>query len=369
MTTLDYEQLVAQYAASLTATLRGFRGGAEFLETWVHDEDDATSLLAIAESALDAGMDALQVRVGTATLAKLNVEDLKVRSASLGGLEVNEDGDGALFSFSLKQSSAKKASLKAPVAVRTKAVAAAVAPQRKAGDPIHESYREAVAAALKDIRCEGQPADVQGTRLTHSLDDGTLGIALDAEHSISVAWHSGAGSDERRALLDGLCQAIVGTPLVDAAFHGVIRLENVLRDETLAAPVAGIIAPHNADPAFGPLADAMSDLLTQYDTDGSLPRETNWEPSPSPQWCDMSEAAQLAKIQAVFAGVAASGDSAVAESVGRNFRITVRLPETLHPTEKASLLLRLERDLRKQVEPTLCLFQADVSDLNRLRRL
>ena len=38
---IDYEKLVQDYETGLTTTLRGFRPGLEFIDSWVPDEDVA----------------------------------------------------------------------------------------------------------------------------------------------------------------------------------------------------------------------------------------------------------------------------------------------------------------------------------------
>ena len=83
---VQYEALVSAYQKSLTTVLRGFRSTEEFefLETWVHEDDDASSILNIVEAAKDAQLTAVHILIGQETLRTLDLLRLDDRARQLG---------------------------------------------------------------------------------------------------------------------------------------------------------------------------------------------------------------------------------------------------------------------------------------------
>jgi hypothetical protein len=94
---LDYDQLVADYETGLFTRLRGFGPAAEFLETWVPDEDPVDSLLNMVEAAEIAGRAALSVYIGPATAQRLDVAALTARAGTIGTVRIEPQGDGLAF--------------------------------------------------------------------------------------------------------------------------------------------------------------------------------------------------------------------------------------------------------------------------------
>ena len=93
---LDYEQLLAEYSESLLTVLRGFRPGAEFLETWVPDDDHAKSILNLAESAQLNGTERLALRLGPEALAALDIAQLEQMLRELGSVHLKREDNGVI---------------------------------------------------------------------------------------------------------------------------------------------------------------------------------------------------------------------------------------------------------------------------------
>ena len=91
---VSYEQLVQNYCDGLFNKLRNFTPGPEFLDTWVHDEDDARSIFGVFEAAESAGLKTLSVTVGESVAAKLNPENLRAELSRLGAVEIKKDISG-----------------------------------------------------------------------------------------------------------------------------------------------------------------------------------------------------------------------------------------------------------------------------------
>jgi len=94
-TVVDYDELVAAYADNLENVLRSFKPGPEFLDLWVHDEDDARSILNIAEAAEGYGLENLTIELSGAALARIDTDALLEMLRKVCEVELTAAGAGA----------------------------------------------------------------------------------------------------------------------------------------------------------------------------------------------------------------------------------------------------------------------------------
>jgi hypothetical protein len=163
-------------------------------------------------------------------------------------------------------------------------------------------------------------------------------------------------------------------PLIECADHAVIRLEYRLRDRREERPVRGIVTPESVEPAFGPLSAAVRGLLAEYRRrTGYDEIENRFDPEPSAGWKALTAEQRMAQVQAALDALVARhglrpGD-VVCTHVDRSTRTTVEVRAELPAREKAALMMELERGLKDRVEPMLHLYQAEMHDKNKIRRL
>jgi hypothetical protein len=163
-------------------------------------------------------------------------------------------------------------------------------------------------------------------------------------------------------------------PLIECADHAVVRLEYRLRDRADERPVPGIVTPESVEPAFGPLSTAVRGMLAEYRRrTGYDEVENRFDLEPSAAWQALTAAQRLARVQAALDGLLAQhglkpGD-VICTRVDRSTRATVELRTALPARGKAALMMDLERGLKDHVEPVLHLYQAEMHDKNKIRRL
>jgi hypothetical protein len=220
---INYSELVSAYYENLNENLRHFRGGPGFLETWVHDEDHARSLLAILDLAHADGLSELEIALPPGI--SFSLEWLRREAASLGQVELN--GSALFF----------------------RRGGSALAEDEFAS--VHPAYRAALREAQKSPRhafTGHQPAAPGEIWRSAHLEGAGLHLRVNSEAMVTAALHESKGT--LRPMLDRLAALLVGRPLQEGVEHGVIRLERSLRDPQAAPPVKGVVTPENADPLF-----------------------------------------------------------------------------------------------------------------------
>ncbi len=383
---VDYEQVTGAYVSSLNTQLRGFRGGARFLEHWVHDPDPVKSIVNMIEAAETDGLADVTVMIGAPTQATVDMARLDKLAAELGQVAKEEREGGLALTVRFARAATTVAGLGAEARDRARRAREArdarlraqaeAAVRRAPMDGLHPIYRDAVARILgAPLAHEGPAEAAPGLTVIEEARDGWVLTALvdPATHRVRAARHRGARTDTR-ALLDALCAIMVDKPLLECADHAVIRLEHRLRDRGRPRPVAGIVTPESVDRVFAPLTAAVRGLLAEYRRrTGYADTENRFDPEPGAAWKALSPEQRLARLQAALDDLVAAwgltrGD-VVCTRLDLRGRATVEFRAELPAEKKAWMMMDLERGLKETVEPVLHLYQEEMHDKNKLRRL
>jgi hypothetical protein len=382
---VDYDQVTGTYVSGLNTQLRGFRGGARFLEHWVHDPDPVKSIINMIEAAETDGLADVTVTIGPRTQAAVEMARLDKLAAELGQVAKEERADGLALTVRFTRAGAAVAGLGAEARDRARRAREArdarlraqalAAPRRPPVDGLHPIYRAAVDRILAGPWAHEGAADAVGEERLEVARDGWILTALvdPATHRVRTACHRNARRDVR-ALLEGLCAIMEDKPLLECADHAVIRLEHRLRDRAHPRPVAGIVTPESVDPIFAPLTEAVRDLLAEYRRrTGYAETDNRFEPEPGAAWKALGPEQRLGRLQAALDQLAAGrglkpGD-VVCTRLDRSTRATIEFRAELPAKQKALMMMELERGLKDTVEPVLHLYQEEMHDKNKIRRL
>jgi hypothetical protein len=159
-----------------------------------------------------------------------------------------------------------------------------------------------------------------------------------------------------------------GRPIQEASEHSVIYLESQLREPTLSPPVKGIVVPQNADPAFYLPLRLVRDLFAKYkELTGYKERRNFYHPPISGKWGALSPEEKLVQLREVISRHPL-GEGLEIIKLENETRVVVKWVVSLDAKEKSVRLLKLERFVREQVEPTLELYQEPRGDLNQPRK-
>jgi hypothetical protein len=378
--TIDYEKLVADYVQSLTTVLRGFSSGAghAFLDMWVYDEDDTKSILGILEEARDAGVPAITLLLGAATLKKLDTTKLKELAARFGSVGAEQRGSALEFCVSFDKAKSRigvHAGTKLRFgarAARSKAELAAV-PTRTQYDigTINPLYAEALKRMAQSHAAEAVLGEEAGLVLAQAAHNGVTLMALiePTRHIVKKAAYQGAATEMQRGLLESLCRLMVGKPVLECGDHAVVFLEFELRDHSKPRPVPGIVTPENSDAMFAlPTALARGVVADYRKKTGFRRIENTYDQPISNAWRVLSQEERARQIQRELEQ-SPLGDGLHLERLETPKRVVVGFREDIGSADKQERLLKLEDHLKRVLEPTLQLYVEPKPDANKIRRL
>lgn len=346
---LDYDALAKDYVENLHTTLRNFTPGPEFLETWVYEENHDSSVLGILESAEEADLAGVTITISRAIADEMDLDALKSDSGHMKGLALTIEDRGA-----------------DGVTVQAEFAADSAAAEYQ----IHAVYERNVRQAADHVRQEGElPAAADGEiQIEAKQGDAVLSCNVNTStHLVSTARHSGA-QGLLRVLLDQLCPILEDRTLQEGNDHAIIRLEYKLRDFGLPHPIAGIITPDNADPAFAEPQGMVRSMYKQYIERTGAKQERNfWDDAPADVWkkLDTPDKMERASFALEKALTELKLGDAQCDVVDVKDDVRIVISYTSGANDLAPNLIKLERVLRNTLDPRLELQMESIVDKNK----
>ena len=141
-----------------------------------------------------------------------------------------------------------------------------------------------------------------------------------------------------------------------------------LRDPTAPLPVAGIVLPENADPAFALPLRLIRALFAEWRrVSGAAVAENFYDQPSSPSWRVLTTEERAARIQRALEDHELGQAMAVVRLESLQ-RVVVRFLTPLDTAAQQQRLIGVEGYLKETVEPTLQVYLEPKLDQNRLRQ-
>jgi hypothetical protein len=376
---VDYDALYADYTQSLVDTLRGFSAKVNGLELWVPDENLGVSLRNLLDSATSLGRASICLRLAEKTAQQLSEAELTELGRAFGQVRLERRGGALLFEVS-------------GLGIAPIAALASPSPERKATALCHE--REASSASgleqapaevtfdayeqrLRQLAAVAEPGknglNGPGVALGSSHDGCTLELLVSDHEHVILGARGHAPDAVRQLLLAELCRVITGLPLLEATYHGALRLEHRLRS-TSARPLRGIVLPRAVHPHFALVEELLRGALARYrELSGFDVTRGQHDDRPRADWLAADLAERKQRLETALGQVLPSfgleaGDAAVV-SIRYDVRVELGLSEAWKKLDQPRLVMALERELQTRVDPRLEIYVQELKDKNQLRRL
>ena len=373
---LDYADLVARYETGLVDNLRSFGFQTEYLDLWVPDEDLTRSLLNLFNAAAEVGQHNLTIRIPAGALNELKEAGLPALAAKHGQLSIDDGKDGAILRITglrvvTLTSPGAASAMPSAKSVDSQATIASqqIRPDEAPRQP--ESLSEPYAGALKAAGKSEFPASDHPdlVRARAEIDGFVLEAAIDPkDHVIQGLTSNGARNAMLGDLLAVLSHICRGLPVLEAADHGAIRLEYLLRGHA-PRPRPGIVIPETVEPAFRFVSTLLRALLADYRGKTGYRDKTNtYDTMPDSRWLQADDAARRAQLAEAFSRAGFQLADVIIVAIEFDVRVVISLNETA-VKDPAHALAILERHMKHFVDGRLELFLSELKDTNKLRRL
>ena len=378
---IDYDALYADYSQSLVDTLRGFSAKVPGLELWVPDENLRVSLRNLLDSAASLGRAAVCLKLGDTTAQQLSEAELSELGRAFGQVRLERQGTALLFEVSgLGAAPVPSPGVAAPER------RAAAAPERQAAgegaaspEPRTQLSFDAYELRLRQLAAEAEPGKLQtspgvGVTVSFSQDSCTLELQVAGDEHVVVGSSVQAPDELRQSLLGELGRLVTGLPLLEACYHGALRLEHRLRPASLGRPLSGIVLPRAVHPHFALAEDLLRGVLANYrKLSGFDVTRGQYDDRPRAEWLAASLEERKHRLEVALGELLPSLGLAAADvavvSIRYDVRVELGLSEAWKKLDQPRLVMALERELQARVDPRLEVYVQELKDKNQLRRL
>ena len=394
---IDYDALVLAFNQALLHTLRKHSIADSFLDYWVPDADPVLGILGMIDSARIARRGAVIIRFGHQTVPASRLPELEEAAGRVARVTIERQAAHILLHATGLSVDGEKSASDAgsddskPLywtvgGAATKPLEAASNPWNDSELPAfgdaHPALRAGLNAAIRRVRWEGEPTGISDgcVRIVGTHD--TVRMFLDVDTNtqlVTKAQHSGAVSPAARAALDQFCTLAQGVPLQEVADHVGLKVIDAFIDDDKAPPVRGILLPANVGAAFqiGPkLARQAYDKFRERTQLEAGPN--NYAAAPSVSWQSLPSPDRKVRVENGLRGFLQSeqlypDDLSLLRlennKTGHEVRAIVAFSSRIETDAKPSLLRRLERRLRRDVERQVEVVADRAKDTSPLRRL
>jgi hypothetical protein len=230
---------------------------------------------------------------------------------------------------------------------------------------------------LRQLRAVAEPGKQElngsGVALSASHDGCTLELLVSDHEHVIVGAGGRAPDALRQLLLAELCRVITGLPLLEATYHGALRLEHRLRP-TSARPLRGIVLPRAVHPHFALVEELLRGALASYrELSGFDVTRGQHDDRPRADWlaADLDERKQRLEtaLEQILPSFGLEAGDAVVVSIRYDVRVELGLSEAWKKLDQPRLVMALERELQTRVDPRLEVYVQELKDKNQLRRL
>ena len=387
---INFDEITSNYESGLVDKLRHFGLEGEFLETWVPDPNPVKSVINLADSAAEAELgSAMELRLPRQTIEGKILDDLVGQLMKTLDVAVDNTAQHTIIVLSgFDKVSEQSLRGTAPDITAedssdldsTKAVTRASIPKAHLScviaEPVTNSLYDQQSPLVMSHRTKLQSK--KGWCLLEDEHDGILfqvQVDLDS-HLIESAAFGGDVPAPLEALLEQFCALITGLPILEAADHGVARLEFALRGGYSKRSVQGIVLPGTVDQRFALLQAVIRNILSEYRRIASYSNVSNdYDIGPSDFWLDCSDQERKHQLQAVYASILGKMGLSSTEieilDIEYDVRVLVRLSGQLAKleTDKQALLMDLEQAMAEQIDERLELYLEPIRDISTLRRM
>ena len=214
---------------------------------------------------------------------------------------------------------------------------------------------------------------IQQIILSATIEGRTLRIGVSGK---KVVWahHEGAEGQHEMAILQRVCDEMIGRSPREASEHSAVYAADALARSGLLKRPAGISLPH----AMGPALDRAEKLSHKIYRNSTFWEENlgewNFEDRGlSAQWVSKDKSEKLAKIGELltrfFKDQNISDSAFSIAQIDKNERIDISFGDAVVIFDKPTMLMGFEKFLHDHTGERLEVFVAEMKDLNRIRRL
>lgn len=372
---LDYELLIKEYELNLLNQLRGFGNDREYLKLWVPGGDLRESIVNLIYAVKDAGLESFFISFQRDFLEKngLSVEEIAV---TFGDHNVSLDIDGVYYIdiMNIQSYECRLQLSQINLAVKVNPNEKTDSIEKNIRVDFESTYGVGLQSLLKQCKAEQAYSNDQAGNIVEisSFSDGPkLFLKINAaSNCILSSWVEHDEVGVMKDLLAAFCASLFNCHIQEIRDHGVANFEYKLRGSVVPNHLNGIVMLSSTCEEFLVLQKLVKECFDSYrDKTGYVYKNSRRYKNPSSSWRQLSDAERQMRVVSVIEQFCC--DNKINSSViglgliVKNKRITISISDD--NIDKPSLLMKLERHLKRSIDDCLEVYYQERKDENKLR--
>ncbi|MDC0052028.1 hypothetical protein OAJ47_00120 [bacterium] len=373
---IDFDKLLKDYNSDLVTKLRGFNDEHDYLQYWVPGSDKSKSLINLIDALYESNVFSFTILI--LEKDKYLLDDIKSISKRIRELKTNLNKD--IFEVSILLDKTKyKSFTKKEIKVNSKKIDNSV--KLKKLDDRRQNYD-----ILKDydnnLKNHTANLDFKKNKIGKNIffeflnKENKLFVKINEKTKIiNECWHDYKSKNNISIIVDKFCKIIVNKNIQEAAEHGTIYLEHLIRPNSINQSIKGIILPKKVGGIFFDLHKCINQIYFEIKQKYNFKDSINKEfPELSTEWLNISDEQKLTKLnnclsEKIIPNLKLNKNDIIIYRVEHNIRIIIKISKELEEKNNADInyIIKIENIFKKYIDNRLELFITEKKDDNKLR--
>lgn len=373
MLKINFKDLIKNYDNSLLDNLRGFGKNEDYLKFWVPGTNNYQSFLNLIDALMESKIYEFKI-----SLNNLNNENnfLKNVKELLNNVSVyNKETDNENYVIKLDKlrylDFKKKNKKVSDKRLEFKIDTTKIAKIEKNDENLIFSYQD----TLKNFYPKSHYSEkITKNENTYLSKFNGIKLYFEIEKNIIInVFHDSSANTIIEKLINTFFELIINKNIQEAADHGVIYLEETIRNQKKTKVSKGIILPRQGGEYFNILNNIIRNVFSEYKIKNNINFDINRNYFKiSESWKNLSYKEKINKINKILFEIKEkysmlTDKSILISKIENNFKINLDVDKNFSKLQsEKNILLEIETKL-KTLDQTLEVFIGEILDQNKLR--
>lgn len=373
MLKINFKDLIKNYDNSLLDNLRGFGKNEDYLKFWVPGTNNYQSFLNLIDALMESKIHEFKISLNNVNNENNFLKNVKELLNNVSVYNKEKDNENYVIKLDkLRYLDFKKKNKKvSDKKLEFKIDNTKIAKIEKNDENLIFSYQD----TLKNFYPKSHYSEkITKNENTYLSKFNGIKLYFEIEKNIIInVFHDSSANTIIEKLINTFFELIINKNIQEAADHGVIYLEETIRNQKKTKVSKGIILPRQGGEYFNILNNIIRNVFSKYKIKNNINFDINRNYFKiSESWKNLSYKEKINKINKILFEIKEkysmlTDKSILISKIENNFKINLDVDKNFSKLQsEKNILLEIETKL-KTLDQTLEVFIGEILDQNKLR--
>ena len=373
MLKINFKDLIKNYDNSLLDNLRGFGKNEDYLKFWVPGTNNYQSFLNLIDALMESKIHEFKISLNNVNNENNFLKNVKELLNNVSVYNKEKDNENYVIKLDkLRYLDFKKKNKKvSDKRLEFKIDTTKIAKIEKNDENLIFSYQD----TLKNFYPKSHYSEkITKNENTYLSKFNGIKLYFEIEKNIIInVFHDSSANTIIEKLINTFFELIINKNIQEAADHGVIYLEETIRNQKKTKVSKGIILPRQGGEYFNILNNIIRNVFSEYKIKNNINFDINRNYFKiSESWKNLSYKEKINKINKILFEIKEkysmlTDKSILISKIENNFKINLDVDKNFSKLQsEKNILLEIETKL-KTLDQTLEVFIGEILDQNKLR--